>query len=394
MSPDADQLRATLVYNLTQEGHLTDPAWREAVATVPRHLFTPGFYLRSETTPIGTPGLPVWEPVTAKIDQQRWLEAAYRNETLITQLDGTEEDWEAPTTRHGGLYTSSATLPSLVVNMWQDADIHDGHRVLEIGTGTGYSTALACERLGSKLVTSVEVDDARLCQAADGFNACGYAPRLAVADGVHGYWPNAPYDRIVAACSMRHVPAPLLSQTTPGGMILLTLSGWMEGSARVLLTVDANDSAEGPLLPGTISFMPARVHAPPAFGNPSHWAALASDVPARRAHHSPDRISGSNESFFTQFLAQGRVPNAQRATLDGVLHLVDTVSGSVALIDADDMVRQAGPVPLWSQVEEILDAYDDAGCPDQSEFRMRVTPSGQYLEHPNMPTLAIAPVIA
>ncbi len=396
MTADADQLRAELVNTLARGSSLADVAWRKAFEMVPRHTFVPGFYLRSATEPTGADGLPVWEPVTETLDRDRWLTAAYSNDTLITQLDEIEEDWSAPQVRHGGLFTSSSTLPSLVATMWHDSDIHDGHRVLEIGTGTGYSTALACERLGSAFVTSVEVDDARLRQAFEALRACGYAPRLAVADGVYGYWPSAPYDRIVAACSMRHVPAPLIGQTAPGGKILLTLSGWMHANARVLLTVNADGQAEGTFLPGTISFMMARRHDSPRFGNPNQWATLVEGIEARPVHHTPERISGATrESFFTQFLAQCAIPNAQRINLGGTLHVVDTVSGSVALVEPNEhgghQVRQAGPVALWNRTEGVLDAYDAAGKPDQTEFRLLVTPEGQYVEHPGMPTLTLAP---
>src|SRR5690242_12152230 len=48
-----------------------------------------------------------------------------------------------------------------------------------------------------------------------------------------------------------------------------TLSGWLYGYARVLLTVGEDGTAEGRLLPGTVS---ARAHAAPAFGNPDQSA--------------------------------------------------------------------------------------------------------------------------
>ncbi|MFD8688220.1 hypothetical protein [Streptomyces sp. NPDC059651] len=45
--------------------------------------------------------------------------------------------------------------------MGPDADVQEGHTALEIGTGTGYSTSLACERFGSGDITSIEVDGCR-----------------------------------------------------------------------------------------------------------------------------------------------------------------------------------------------------------------------------------------
>jgi methyltransferase of ATP-grasp peptide maturase system len=382
---DAGRLRAELVNTLAADGVLTDPRWRAAVAAVPRHRFLPGFYLPADDR--DGRGLTVWEPVTAEADHGRWLAAAYSDTTLITQFDGEEPDWTAPAPRHGGAPTSSSTLPSLVVQMWADADVREGHTVLEIGTGTGYSTALACERLGSAGVTSIEVDPHRLEQAAGALYACGYTPTLAVADGLYGYWPEAAFDRIVAACSFRAVPPALLAQARPGGKILVTLSGWLYGYARVLLTVAGDGTAEGPLLPGTVSFMSARTHAAPAFGNPAHWAAGLPD-PGRTARHSPERITApTEEAFHLRFLAQCAVPDAQLTTLGDVVHLIDVVTGSAAtLTPVEDWweVREGGPLPLWERIERVLSAYDEAGRPEPRTFTLHVDGGGQLVRHPHL----------
>lgn len=375
-------LRAALAERLAGDGLLDDPGWRRAVETVPRHRFVPGFYLQAER--FADNGLPVWEPVTARLDRDRWLRAVHTDQTLITQLDGDEPDWAHPAPRIGGAPTSSSTLPSLVLLMWADADLRDGHTVLEVGTGTGYSTALACERLGSRAITSIEVDPHRLHQAATGLHACGYAPGLAIADGLYGYRPNGPYDRIVAACSVRGIPAAWLAQTRPGGKILTTLTGWLWGNARVLLTVGADGTAEGPLLPGTISFMAARADDPPAFGTPAHWDVLTREAAPRPARHEPGRLTEpTDESFFARFLAQLAVPTAQLTGTDDATHLIDVVTGSVAALVPEGgtwQVRQAGPVRLWDAVETALDAWERAGRPGPEHFRMRVG-RRQRIEH-------------
>ncbi|MEU1407981.1 ATP-grasp peptide maturase system methyltransferase [Streptomyces sp. NPDC005728] len=390
LETDAARLRAALASTVADSGVLADPGWRAATAAVSRHRFVPGFYLPADER--DDRGLTVWEPVTAELDQDRWLAAAYSDATLITQFDGEEPDWKNPQVRHGGAPTSSSTLPSLVVRMWADADVHEGHTVLEIGTGTGYSTALACERLGSAGVTSVEVDPYRLEQAANALYACGYTPTLAVADGLYGYWPEAPFDRIVAACSFRTVPPALIAQTRPGGKILLTLSGWLYGYARVLLTVTGDGTAEGQLLGGTVSFMSARTHAAPAFGNPAHWAA---DLPGkgRAARHSPDRITAATEeAFHLRFLAQCAVPAAQMTAVGEMVHLVDVVTGSAAALTFADggwQVRESGEVRLWSLIEEVLDAYDAADAPGPQTFALHVNGTSQYLAHLQLPGLPL-----
>ncbi|MBD0743169.1 ATP-grasp peptide maturase system methyltransferase [Streptomyces sp. CBMA152] len=387
---DAVRLRETMAKTLAKDGALADPAWLQAVEQVPRHRFVPGFYLPADER--DGHGLTVWQPVTAELDYGRWLTAAYTDTTLITQFDGDEPNWKQPVARHGGAPTSSSTLPSLVLRMWADADLHEGHTVLEIGTGTGYSTALACERIGSADITSIEVDGRRLEQAASALYGCGYTPTLAVAEGSYGYWPEAPFDRIVAACSFRAVPPALLAQTRPGGKILLTLSGWLYGYARVLLTVAADGTAEGQLLPGTVSFMSARTHAAPAFGNPAHWAACLPEN-TRTSRHSPERITAATEeAFHLRFLAQSAVPDAQMVTVGERVHLADVVTGSAATLTPTDggwRVREGGPVNLWERVERILDAYDAAGAPGPDTFTLHVYDGGQHLRHPQLPGLPL-----
>jgi hypothetical protein len=189
------------------------------------------------------------------------------------------------------------------------------------------------------------------------------------------------------------VPPALVAQTRPGGKILLTLSGWLYGYARVLLAVAGDGTAEGRLLGGTVSFMPARTHAAPAFGNPAHWAA---ELPgrARVARHGPERITAATEeAFHLRFLAQSAVPDAQLTTVGDVVHLVDVISGSAATLAPDGeggwRVREGGPVRLWESVERVIDVHDAAGRPGPETFTLCVHDGGQHLRHPRMPCLPL-----
>ena len=144
-------------------------------------------------------------------------------------------------------------------------EVTDGDRVLEIGTGSGYNAALLCERLGSDQVTSVDIDPELVELARELLAANGYTPALAAVDGAGGYPEGAPYDRIIATCSVPAVPSAWLAQVLPGVMIMVDVRGKLEGTV-VWLTVDGDGTATSHFLPGYASFKPLRhtVEFPPA----------------------------------------------------------------------------------------------------------------------------------
>nr|BFD89536.1 hypothetical protein KitaXyl93_08960 [Kitasatospora sp. Xyl93] len=147
----ATRLRAALADRLAEDGTLMEPEWGSAVRAVPRELFT-GSYFRPVAGSAPTSYRPVRE------GEPGWLEGVYSDETLITQLDGRIRADDVPEEAVHGSPSSSSTLPSLVLRMWHRLGAEPGHRVLEIGTGTGYSTALGAHRLGDGSLTSIEYD--------------------------------------------------------------------------------------------------------------------------------------------------------------------------------------------------------------------------------------------
>ncbi|MBC3991889.1 methyltransferase [Streptomyces sp. AC563] len=359
------QLRETLANSLTETGALTDPEWRSAVSAVPRELFA-GAYFRPVPGTVPTSYRPVRE------GDPGWLEGIYSDETLITQLDGQTRPVDVAEGTAIGSPSSSSTLPSLVLRMWQQLGVEAGHRVLEIGTGTGYSTALGAHRLGDTNITSIEYDPVVGGAAAVALEAAGFAPRLIIGDGLRGDPEGGPYDRLIATCSVRYVPLPWLHQVRPSGKILVTLSGWSLANALVLLDVTGPGEATGRFLPGYTSFMIARPHDRPP--RPA-LALLPGDE--RPSEIDPTKL----DDWTGGWVAQLAAPSAERLGTGSEQILWDVSTGSQARTapspDGGWTVVQRGPVRLWDQVERAVRQWQAAGEPHQEEFGITISPVGQ-----------------
>ena len=115
--------------------------------------------------------------------------------------------------------------PWIVARMLELAELEPGHRVLEIGTGTGYQTALLA--LLAAEVCTVERLPALARKAAERLSALGLAGRVRahVGDGSLGWRDFAPYARVVAAAAAPVVPGALLDQLADGGVLVIPVGG-------------------------------------------------------------------------------------------------------------------------------------------------------------------------
>ncbi|MEU5271970.1 ATP-grasp peptide maturase system methyltransferase [Streptomyces hygroscopicus] len=384
MMPDTATERRALADRLQEAGLLTHPTWRAAVEAVPRELFLqPGVFLPTDGEH--------WRPVTALgTDPKEWTKIAYRDESLVTQLDGhlTADQAAEPVP---GVPTSSSTTPVTVIDMIEALDIEDGHTVLEIGTGTGYSTALMCHRLGEDNVTTIEVDPGVAARADAALEAAGYSTWTVTGDGLLGHPRRAPYDHVIATCAVRRIPHTWVRQTKPGGTILTTLApgSWAYGTGLAKVAVNDDGTAEGRII-GESSFMQARSQAA---------VPLAGDLSARIAYADSEREAKVAptllEEWMPAFLAQLATPGAQlvrAARGDGTrqLYVFDTGRESFAEFTENGSgwaVRQGGPVALWDDIEHALTAWQAAGRPDISTVRLRVTPSSHICWIDDQPAL-------
>lgn len=219
---DVAALHQVLVDKLKAAGHIWSPGVEAAFRAVPRHVFLPGVS----------------------------VEAVYRDEAI-------------PTKHLDGEVVSSSSQPKIMAVMLEQLGLEPGHRVLEVGAGTGYNAALMAHIVGDAgQVITVDIDEdivenARAHLAEAGFGRV----QVTCGDGGFGYAGGAPYDRIILTVGAWDIAPAWREQLRTGGRLVLPLS--LRGAQRSA----AFELSDGHLTSVSVKnciFMPLRG----AFANP------------------------------------------------------------------------------------------------------------------------------
>lgn len=128
--------------------------------------------------------------------------------------------------------------PYIVALMTESLDPKKSERVLEIGTGSGYQTAILAELAGE--VYSVERFTGLGKKAEELLTRLGYSNvKIEIGDGTLGWPEYAPFDKIIITAASPQIPPPLAEQLKEGGKIVLPVG---EGLSQTLTVAEKKDN--------------------------------------------------------------------------------------------------------------------------------------------------------
>ncbi len=136
------------------------------------------------------------------------------------------------------------SAPSMIVIMLEALEVRRGDKILEIGTGSGYNSALLSELVGPEgRVYTIERLEKLANKGRENLEKSGYEEvEVVVRDGTKGYPEEAPWDRIlITACSPK-VPEPLVEQLKVGGKMAAPVGDYY--MSQTLLVIKKKESGE------------------------------------------------------------------------------------------------------------------------------------------------------
>ncbi|RNL84154.1 methyltransferase domain-containing protein [Halostreptopolyspora alba] len=352
-------------------------AWRSVFHAVPRHVFLPGkIWVRGESD-----GQPI--ALDRRTAPDAWLEACYRDAPVAVQLDDGGPGGS-------GYVSSTASMPSVVATMLEAAELSEGQRVLEIGTGTGFNAALIARLVGAGNVTTVEIDAdlAEGARAALAEAGCSSVATV-VGDGENGYSPGGPYDRVIATAAVQRIPYPWVEQTRPGGRILTPFGTAFHSGALLHLHVADDGTASG-RFGGDTAFMWVRGQRPSHGAVEDRVLAEHEYTETTTSLHPYEPVGDFDASFAIGLGVPGMRSTVVHdhddpATGRFTVYLMDADSGSWASWRVTPersggyRVCQHGARALFDELSAAHTWWRRAGRPEHTRFGLTVTPDGQRI---------------
>jgi protein-L-isoaspartate(D-aspartate) O-methyltransferase len=145
-------------------------------------------------------------------------------------------------------YGATITDPDVVAMMTTTLAVKPGEKVLEIGTGSGYQSAILSYLTGE--VYTIEIIEPLFAETdqlyrdlEETFPFYGAINRK-LGDGYYGWEKYAPFNKIIVTCSIDHIPPPLLKQLSNGGLMVLPLG---PPGRQYIMEVKKEEAADGTL---------------------------------------------------------------------------------------------------------------------------------------------------
>ena len=149
-------------------------------------------------------------------------------------------------------FDQTISQPSLVLEMTRQLGLDEDCKVLEIGTGSGYQTAMLAEF--SEVVYTIERIPELSEKAKARLDLLGYSNIFyKIGDGSEGWVENAPYDRIIVTASAGSVPYEIVEQLKPGGRMIIPLG--RQGLQELLLITREQGGEVKTISLGTVVFV-------------------------------------------------------------------------------------------------------------------------------------------
>jgi protein-L-isoaspartate(D-aspartate) O-methyltransferase len=351
------------------------------VEQTPRHLFVPASNDLTDA-----------DMIAREVGVDAWLDRVYSDVTVVVQRRARPSAW-AVDGSSVALPTSSSTMPGLMVEMLEALDLRDGHRVLEIGTGTGYNAALLSHRLGGEHVVSIDIDPDLVHTAGQRLNDLGHSPTLVVGDGQAGVPDHGPYDRIIATCAVSEIPLAWIEQLAPEGAMLINLRGEIAGVLCLLSKQNGDDEVIGPVVRCGGNFMWLRRELNSPLRHEESSIVVGARKVARRLTTLPPVNILDNNDFL--WVLQLELAGLLRISVTEVFDPMEKVSRPGLLMYTEDgahaqvinepetdgnyRVIQGGCRRLWDTVEAAYESWNRLGRPDANGFRIVANSTIQFV---------------
>jgi protein-L-isoaspartate(D-aspartate) O-methyltransferase len=149
------------------------------------------------------------------------VEDAFRNIPRHEFVPSSELDYAYNNEPLQIMKNQTISQPGVVSRMTEWLDVRKGQKILEIGTGSGWQTAILSYLVGEGTVYSVERHTQLVKFAQENLKKLDIDNvHVILGDGSIGYAKESPYDRIIITAACTEIPLPLIEQLKEGGLII------------------------------------------------------------------------------------------------------------------------------------------------------------------------------